>query len=48
MELKDADDLLKPGYLPLETGWARLDDGVAVVAALHRLQGISGSMLQWW
>jgi hypothetical protein len=48
MELKDANDLLQPGYRPLETGWARLDNGVAVVAALHRLHGISGAMLQWW
>lgn len=48
MELQDANDLLQPGCLPLETGWLRLGSGGAVVAALHRLRRTNGSMRQWW
>jgi hypothetical protein len=48
VELKDANELLKPGYLPLESGYARLANGGVVVAAMHRVYGCNGAMLQWW
>ena len=33
MSLQSANDLLNPGYLPMENGWARLDNGQLYVAA---------------
>jgi len=48
MRFGDVNDLLKPGYLPLESGYQRLHDGSIVVAALSRVHGCSGAMLQWW
>lgn len=41
-------ELLEPGYLPLETGYRRLDDGLLLVAALTRMPGCSGKMVDWW
>ncbi len=48
MELSEANKLLEPGYLPIETGYARLPGGVMLVAALHRLVGCNVEMLRWW
>lgn len=48
MQLFDVNDLLKPGYLSLESGYERLPDGSIMVAALSRVHGCSGAMLQWW
>lgn len=48
MELHEANDLLAPGYLPLESGHARLPSGMVVVAALNRVHRCSGEMLDWW
>jgi hypothetical protein len=36
MLLEQANDLLRPGYLPLETGYQRLEDGTLLVAAFQR------------
>jgi len=44
----EAAQLLEPGYLPLETGWARLADGRVHVATLTRFPGASGAMIDWW
>ena len=48
MRLTDAERLLDPGYLPLESGWARLDDGQLHVAALTTMPGCKGRMIDWW
>jgi len=48
MLLEQANDLLKPGYLPLETGYERLDDGTLLVAALTVMPGCKGYMVDWW
>ena len=46
--LNDSNLLLNPGYLPLETGMARLDSGEMFVAVLTRMPKISGAMIDWW
>lgn len=43
-----ANRLLEPGYLPLETGYATLPDGSVHVAVLTRFPEASGEMLDWW
>lgn len=40
--------LLEPAYGPLESGFRRLENGVMMVAALHRLNGVEGRMVRWW
>ncbi|MBW2282236.1 MAG: hypothetical protein JRG82_15975, partial [Deltaproteobacteria bacterium] len=44
MRLDEADQLLEPGYLPLEAGFVRLDDGQLHVAARTTMVGCKGSM----
>jgi hypothetical protein len=48
MLLEQANDLLEPGYLPLETGYQRLEDGTLLVAALTQMPGCKGYMVDWW
>jgi hypothetical protein len=48
MELRDADALLGPGPLPLESGWMRLPDGQLHVACWTLLPGCTGAMVAWW
>jgi hypothetical protein len=48
MDIHQADDLLAPGYLPFESGYADLGDGKKVVAALTRMPGCRAKMVDWW
>jgi hypothetical protein len=48
MELRDANELLDPGYTRLESGYVRLDDGQLHVAAWTTLFGCKGEMVEWW
>ena len=48
MQLAEADRLLEPGYLDLESGWLRLDDGQLHVAAWTTMFGCKGRMVEWW
>lgn len=48
MEFEHANDLLKPGYLPFESGHMELHDGRRLVAALTRMPGCRAKMVNWW
>lgn len=48
LQVENASDLLKPGYLPLETGYARLPDGKIHVACLTKMPSVKGRMIKWW
>jgi hypothetical protein len=48
MRLEDANDLLKPGYLPLESGYVRLENGQMHVACWTTMLGCKGRMVEWW
>ncbi|ROM53419.1 hypothetical protein BK648_07695 [Pseudomonas poae] len=48
MGMEELKDLLKPGYLPLETGYARCSDGKLSVAVLTPLPGGAAAMIDWW
>lgn len=41
-------DLLKPGYLPGEIGYASLPDGSAYLANYLYMPGVTTEMLHWW
>lgn len=45
---EQAGQLLEPGYLPLETGYTRLDNGQLFVAVLTPMPGVTGAMIDWW
>ena len=46
--LDRAPDLLEPGYLPVETGIARGDDGSLCVAVWTPFPGAQPAMFDWW
>ena len=45
---EDASSILKPGYLLLENGIARLEDGTVMVAVRNEMPGVSADMMDWW
>jgi len=48
MLLEEVNQLLEPGYLPMETGYCRLKNGQAFAASLVRMPGCRAEMLDWW
>lgn len=48
MDYRDADRLLDPAPMALETGYERLSDGVLHVACRTDLHGCTGEMFEWW
>lgn len=47
-EFQQLNELLKPGYLPLETGYTYLNSGQVFVATHTPMPGVSGEMIDWW
>jgi hypothetical protein len=48
MKLDEADRLLDPGYLDLESGYRRLDDGSLLVASRTPMIACKGRMIDFW
>ena len=48
LTLADTNELLRPGYLSLETGYTRLPNGQIFVAVLTKMPGVKGKMIDWW
>ena len=48
MQLTEANQLLDAGYLDMESGYRRLDDGQLHVAGWTTMFGCSGKMVEWW
>ncbi len=48
LNLKNVDDLLAPGYLPLETGLAVAENGEGSVAIWTSWPGTTPEMIDWW
>ncbi len=46
--LENINDLLNPGYSPLENGYCDLSDGTVFVAVRTEMPNVSGDMLDWW
>jgi hypothetical protein len=44
----ETNQLLEPGYLPLETGYYRLSNGQMHVAVLTLMNRCKGEMIDWW
>lgn len=48
MRFEDRNQMLRPGYLPLESGIVRYDDGYVTIAALTRMPRCRAKMVHWW
>jgi hypothetical protein len=48
MTVPEAEPLLDPAPLPIETGYERLPSGVLHVAARTDMHGCTGEMFEWW
>ena len=46
--ISEANQLLDPGYLPMENGFTRLDNGQVFVSILTKMPGVTGEMFDWW
>ncbi len=44
----EAERLLDPAPLEVETGWCTLPDGVGYVAVRTPMPGVTGEMVDWW
>jgi hypothetical protein len=44
----EANQLLEPGYLPLENGFTRLQNGQVYVSVLTKMPRVTGEMIDWW
>ena len=44
----DRNDILKPGYLEVENGFARMPDGSGCVATKVEMPGVTPEMIDWW
>jgi hypothetical protein len=42
------DELMKPGYLDVETGYTALPDGSGFAATLVKMPGVTPEMIDWW
>lgn len=45
---RDCHHLLKPGYLPIESGFTQLPSGEMFVAVKTNMPGVIGDMIDWW
>ena len=48
LPIEDRNDLLLPGYLPIETGYCKLPDGSAFAATKVFFPDTTPQMLDWW
>lgn len=46
--IRDRSDLMKPGYLDVETGYTVMEDGSGFAATLVKMPGVMPDMLDWW
>jgi len=46
--VSEANQLLEPGYLPLENGFTRLANGQVFVATLTKMPRVTSEMIDWW
>lgn len=44
----ERNELLKPGYLPVEIGYSVFPDGTGFAAMLTQMPGVTLEMLDWW
>ncbi|MFS4447341.1 DAPG hydrolase family protein [Maribacter sp. 2307UL18-2] len=48
LAFEDINEMLEPGYLPLENGYTKLKDGTGYVATNIQFPKTTGKMIDWW
>jgi hypothetical protein len=48
LKIENLNDLLKPGYLPVEQGFCHLPDGAGFIANYVYMPGVTPEMIDWW
>lgn len=48
LPFSEANRLLEAGYLPLENGFTRLENGQLFVSTLTKMPRVNGRMIDWW
>lgn len=48
INIKEINELIKPGYREQETGYCLLPDGTGMVSALTKMPGVTVDMINWW
>jgi len=48
LPIHQRNELLKPGYLPVERGYCIMPDGSAFIAGLTQMPGVTSDMIDWW
>ncbi|KZL89229.1 DAPG hydrolase family protein [Clostridium magnum] len=48
LRIEDRNDLLKPGYLPVETGYCIMSDGTGFVSSIIQMRHVTPIMFDWW
>lgn len=48
LPVQRADELFEPGYMEVETGYCKMNDGTGYVAALIQMPGVTAEMIEWW
>lgn len=48
LRIEDRDQLLLPGYLPIETGYCQFEDGSSFAATKVDFPGATPEMFDWW
>ena len=46
--IQDRNDMMRPGYLDVETGYTVMEDGSGFAATLVEMPGVKPEMLDWW
>ncbi|MEW6554717.1 MAG: hypothetical protein AB1384_10580 [Actinomycetota bacterium] len=46
--IQERSELMKPGYLEVETGYTVMPDGSGFAATLVKMPGVTPEMLDWW
>jgi phloretin hydrolase len=46
--IQNRNDLMKPGYMEVETGYTVMPDGSGFAATLVKMPGVTPDMLDWW
>lgn len=48
LPIEKCNDLLNPGYFPVEVGYCVLENGAGYVSNLTKMPGVTPEMFEWW
>ena len=48
LAVQNINDILKPGYLPIEQGYCLMPGGSGFIANYVKMPGVTAKMIDWW